>query len=99
MERKYLDIYIGDVFYKERVVRRWTQEDLLKLINEKVELIGEQKIARSTYANYERGDRSMPHYVFVAGCELFGLNDVEVFEAAQKYELDAYIKGHNNASI
>lgn len=96
MERNNLDVYIGDVFYKQRVTRRWTQEDLLKLINEKAEKNGESKIARSTYANYEHGERSMPHYVFIAGCELFGLNDAEVFEAAQKYELEVYLKNKSN---
>ena len=96
MDRRYFDEYIGDAFYKGRVVRRLSQERFVEITNklwlEKYEPKRKKGCSRSVYARYESGDVSMPIGFYKAGCDVLEMDWINLFEDATKYELDRLIE-------
>lgn len=92
MDTKHLDQYIADRFYKERVVRRFTQDDVARMLTSKLSATTKTKVARTTYACYEHVDRSMPQEIFKALCDIFEIDDVALFKEAQQFMLDCYVR-------
>ena len=83
MEFNKFDSFLGDRLYRERVVRRLTQDDMAKMISVKLKNGGKAKgISRQAYAFYEKGERSMPWDVFTYACELLSIDRNELFNQA-----------------
>lgn len=86
MEFEKVDVYVGEKLYCERVVRRWTQEDMAKKISAKLKAAGKKKgISRQAYAFYENGKRSMPWDVFTYACEILSIDRNKIFNEACDY--------------
>lgn len=80
------DVYLGDKLYVQRVTRRMTQDDMAKLISDKLKKKGRKKgISRQAYAFYEKGERSMPMDVFTCACEVLSLDRNKIFNEACDY--------------
>ena len=80
------DVYLGDKLYIQRVTRRMTQDDMARLISNKMKGSGRKKgISRQAYAFYEKGERSMPMDVFTFACEILSLDRNKIFNEACDY--------------
>jgi len=92
MDRRYFDEYIGSTFYKERVIRRLSQEEFVDIANklwlEKYEPKRKKGCSRSVYARYESGEVSMPIWFFRSACDIFHIDWVELFQQATQYEIE-----------
>lgn len=83
MDFERFDVYLGEKLYVARVTRRLTQEEMAKLISEKMKANGKKKgISRQAYAFYEKGSRSMPMSIFTYACEILSLNRNDIFNEA-----------------
>ena len=86
MDYRKADTYIGEVFYRERVIRRLTQGDMAKMISSKMKAKGAKKgISRQAYAFYEKGERSMPMDIYGYTCEILSLDKYKLFNDACDY--------------
>ena len=86
MDFEKFDVYLGDKLYIGRVTRRLTQDDMAKLISEKMKQHGRKKgISRQAYAFYEKGARSMPMDVFTYACEILSIDRNCTFNEACDY--------------
>lgn len=86
MDYNKADVYIGEQLYRERVIRRLTQEDMAKAISAKLKAKGKKKgISRQAYAFYEKGARSMPMDVFTFACETLSIDRNQLFNDAIDY--------------
>ena len=87
MEFNKADVYIGEKFYCERVVRRYTQADMARFISTKLknEKGWKKGISRQAYAFYEKGERSMPMDVFSVGCGILSIDKNKLFNDALDY--------------
>lgn len=84
MEYNKIDKYLGTKLFEARVVKRITQEDMVKHISNKYKNLSSKKkgISRQMYSNYEKGTYSIPMDIFMIACEYLGLNWQEVFNDA-----------------
>ena len=80
------NVYLGEKLYCARVVRRMTQNDMVKLISAKMKENGGKKgISQQSYAYYEKGERSIPWDVFTYACEILSLDRNTLFNEACDY--------------
>lgn len=83
MEFSRFDSYLGEALFRERVVRRITQEEMAKRISVKMKEAGKKKgISRQAYAFYEKGERSMPWDVYTYACEILSIDRNKLFNEA-----------------
>ena len=83
MDYTKIDEYLGNALYESRSVKRLTQNDMAAAITKKMKANGRKKgITRSGYAFYEKGERSMPSYVFTYACEVLGIDEDKIFNDA-----------------
>lgn len=77
------DKYIGNQLRAARVVRRISQEEMAKLISQKMKKQGYKKgIGRTGYAFYETGERSMPETIYSIACDILNLDEDLLFDQA-----------------
>ena len=86
MDFNRFDAYLGEQLFRERVVRRLTQDDMAKMISVKMKEAGKKKgISRPAYAFYEKGERSMPWDVFTYACEILSIDRNKIFNEGCDY--------------